>query len=810
MIRADMISTVGREYLASNIENDEYSYPKAFAAQSLTFNPIRNKAGRAFEKLDIRFVKDNVTVLIETKQNFTKADEEQLSAYVEYEKALTGNKIIAILANTANDNVKVWRGVISDGDLMPKEIALRTMDEYVDFYTSKINDKEKVMQNTYKLNEMLHRHSIPEKLRSQFVGTCLLALKNGLDYSTPSLTAAQIRTRIKEVLEDLLNSDINKAEKLALLNRNVLGDQYVRQLSIAAFREILKFIEDNILPFINDKSTSGQDLLNLFFVTFNKYVGKSDKNQAFTPDHITDFMAKITGVNKHSVVLDPCCGSGSFLVRAMTQALDDCATAAEQDKVKKHQIFGIEFDENVYGLATTNMLIHSDGNSNIRQGSCFALADWIKEAKPNVILMNPPYNGQRIHLPKSYVDTWAKDKKEDPSKGFYFVKYIADVLNSINHQATLAVLLPVACAIGTKGVIKEIKEQILEENTLDAVFTLPNDIFHPGATVQACCMVFKIGRKHSDISTPNTFFGYYKDDGFKKKKNIGRIEQIDPITQTSKWINIEKEWIDLYRNRREKPGRSATSAVSASDEWVCEAYMDTDYTVLNESDFINTLNGYFSYLVSVGKLFDEKFVPSSKYIMDYFNFLLSHKGNISKQIDVSNWKEFVYSEIFDVQKGFYNKKPEHSLVGEIPFLGATERCNGVTEYYSIDDIEFASKTGDENNVSIEEKLFSGNALCVTNNGSVGCAFFQPTTFTCSHDVNPLYILDGCFNMYNALFVATVIEMDKYRWAYGRKWRPERMIKSTIRLPAKLKDDKYVPDWDYMENYIKSLPYGDRI
>lgn len=332
MIRADMISTVGRAYLTSNIENDEYSYPKAFSAASLTFAPIQNSAGRRFEKLDIRFVKDNISVLIETKQNFTAADEEQLSAYVEYEKALTGNKIIAILANTINDNVKVWRGVISDGDLMPKETALRTMDEYVDFYTSKINDKEKVMQNTYKLNEMLHRHSIPEKLRSQFVGTCLLALKNGLDYSTPSLTAAQIRTRIKEVLEDLLNSDINKAEKLALLNRNVLGDQYVRQLNIAAFREILKFIEDNILPFINDKSTSGQDLLNLFFVTFNKYVGKSDKNQAFTPDHVTDFMAKIMGVNKHSVVLDPCCGSGSFLVRAMTQALDDCATAAEQEE----------------------------------------------------------------------------------------------------------------------------------------------------------------------------------------------------------------------------------------------------------------------------------------------------------------------------------------------------------------------------------------------------------------------------------------------------------------------------------------------
>ncbi len=93
-------------------------------------------------------------MLIETKQNFIKADAEQLSAYVEYEKALTGNKTVAILANTTNDIIKVWRGVVSDSDWMPKESVLRTMDEYVDFYTSKINDKEKVMQNTYKLNEL--------------------------------------------------------------------------------------------------------------------------------------------------------------------------------------------------------------------------------------------------------------------------------------------------------------------------------------------------------------------------------------------------------------------------------------------------------------------------------------------------------------------------------------------------------------------------------------------------------------------------------------------------------------------------------
>ena len=604
MIRTDIIATVGREYLTANIENDEFSYRKAFSAASLTFKPIKNSIGRNYEKLDIRFVKDNVTLLIETKQNFTKADEEQLSAYVEYEKALTGNKTVAILANTTNDIIKVWRGVVSDSDWMQKETALRTMDEYVDFYTSKINDKEKVMQNTYKLNELLHRHSIPEKLRSQFVGTCLLALKNGLDYSTPTLTAAQIRTRIREVLENLLNDDLNKAEKLALLNRNVLDNQYVRQLKIDAIREILKFIKDNILPFINDKSTSGQDLLNLFFVTFNKYVGKSDKNQAFTPDHITDFMSKITGVKKHSVILDPCCGSGSFLVRAMTQALDDCATGAEQENIKKHQIFGIEFDENIYGLATTNMLIHSDGNSNIRQGSCFALTDWIKEAKPNIILMNPPYNGQRIHLPKSYVETWAKDKKEDPSKGLYFVKYIADTLNSINHPAKLAVLLPVSCAIGTSGEIARLKREILEENTLDAVFTLPNEIFYPGASASACCMMFKIGTKHNDVSNPDTFFGYCKDDGFKKKKNLGRVEQVDTDSGKSKWVEIENKWIELYRNRQVVDGLSATHKVNGDDEWLCEAYMKTDYSNISEQDFQKTINEYLAYLVKEGNVYE--------------------------------------------------------------------------------------------------------------------------------------------------------------------------------------------------------------
>lgn len=173
------------------------------------------------------------------------------------------------------------------------------------------------------------------------------------------------------------------------------------------------------------------------------------------------------------------------------------------------------------------------------------------------------------------------------------------------------------------------------------------------------------------------------------------------------------------------------------------------------------------------------------------------------KLDFTKWREFIFDDIFEIKKGFYNKKPEHNIEGDIPFLGATEKNNGVTEYYSLEDIKSASKTGDGNNALLSEKIFPENALCITNNGSVGFAYYQPNKFTCSHDVNPLYIKDGAFNEYTALFVSSVISKDRYRWAYGRKWRPDRMRKSKIMLPV---DTKGNPDWEYMERFMKTLHY----
>ena len=639
--RHEMIDRIGKDYLTTNIEAGEYSYVQEAGSKE----KLEKTVGHAVKhfKLDIRFESSSVVVLVETKQSFTKNDEKQLAEYVEEERALhKGIKIIAILANTNNDKIKVWRYSVDDLHFLKEETVLDSMEHYVKLFdTTRQNDKERVMKNTYDLNELLHKKDIDEKLRSQFVGTTLLYIKDKaktvsaktgirtiddsfrekMDELWSSLSADEIRDGIKSTLNSLLDNSENKTKKIELLQKNVLNDQKVKKLKIKDWIDILDTILMEIYRYIDADSSEGQDILNLFFIAFNKYTGKADKNQAFTPDHITEFMCRITDVDRTKVVLDGTCGSGSFLVQAMVKEIADCRrnkTEKEREElikqVKEKHIFGIEIEEKAYGLSTTNMLIHGDGNSNIKYGSIFENKKFIMEADPDIILMNPPYNDKPINIPSAYKKTWtakAKDGKEDPTKGFVFVHFLSDVIKEMNDlkekagkptkQVKLAVLLPVAAAIGTSDIIEKEKIAMLENNTLEAVFTLPNEIFYPGASACACCMLFTLGKPHSNDK--ETFFGYCKDDGFKKKKNLGRVEQFNANNE-SLWKEIEKEWIYLFRNHKAEPGKSATVVVNGESEWLCEAYMKTDYSTLKEADFQQTLNDYLAYLVKEGNIYE--------------------------------------------------------------------------------------------------------------------------------------------------------------------------------------------------------------
>lgn len=640
MDRVSMVNRVGVGYLTANIEGGEYSYVQEAGSREalitmLGFTPTHFK-------LDIRFENHNdVVVLIETKQNFTDADEDQLREYLAEEKALHyGKKIVCILANTANDRIRVWKSEMDDAHLLRDETVLDTMEHYESLFTeNRQNDRERVLKNTYTLNETLHKKDIDEKLRSQFVGTTLLYIKDvfrtrGISEITDetraelrsywgNLDARQIRSGIEGTLDSLLDGSDNKALKVALLQRNVLNDQKVKKLTTVDWVQILDEIVGNIYKYINTNSSEGQDILNLFFIAFNKYTGKADKNQAFTPDHITNFMCRATGVDRNKRLFDGTCGSGAFLVQGMVLELADInrqrLVESEKDRLRqivtREHVFGIEVEEKAYGLATTNMLIHGDGNSNIKKANLFESEAFLRQADPDIILMNPPYNAKPITIPERYKVGWKADAKEDPTKGLVFLKFISDVIKRMNQEridagqpvkeVKTAILLPVSAAIGTSSYISDMKAALLEDNSLEAVFTLPNEIFYPGASANACCMIFTLGRPHMnpDGTTNRTFFGYFKEDGHKKKKNLGRVEQFDS-DNNSIWKQIEDKWLDLYRNKTVEDGISAMQVVSGNDEWLCEAYMKTDYSKLCEADFQQTLNNYLAYQIKEGKIYE--------------------------------------------------------------------------------------------------------------------------------------------------------------------------------------------------------------
>lgn len=286
MNRFDIINRIGDKYRVGNTETGEFSYAQALKTVGKDIKDYQKATtGTQHKFLDIRFENERLVVLVECKNKFSRWDKAkiqgQLQDYVRFEKAYSDKKIVAILAETDGDEVWVWFGqsvIIDDEHRMEEETVLRTFEEYENLCFGRVNDKIKVVDSIKTLNEKLHSDGINEKLRSQFVGTCLLALKNGLVYKNVKETLDPktgkklapervVLKSIKDILEGLLTrgGSLNKAGKLAVLNSKVLDDQDVTSLTYKELEDILQFIDDNVVPYINDKSTAGQDLLNLFF-----------------------------------------------------------------------------------------------------------------------------------------------------------------------------------------------------------------------------------------------------------------------------------------------------------------------------------------------------------------------------------------------------------------------------------------------------------------------------------------------------------------------------------------------------------------
>jgi type I restriction enzyme M protein len=409
-----------------------------------------------------------------------------------------------------------------------------------------------------------------ESEKPLFVSGSLITLRNGAfaktfgDYSVKELPDEWLR-----VIEVELNkADIPRAKKktIALPYSNIASHPEIakrhKKYPKGVLHELLKRLNEKVWPFISVYHDF--DVVGQFYGEFLKYTGGDKKalGIVLTPRHITDLCARLANVNKDSKVLDICAGTGGFLISAMHQMFKSAVTEKDKTRIKKELLIGIEQQPNMFALAASNMMLRGDGKANLHQSSCFddAVTEAIKAERCNVGLLNPPYSQGDEDLHELY--------------------FVGRMLDCLRKGGIGVAVVPMSCAISPHPA----RAELLKSHTLEAVMSLPDLLFTPvGAIV--CLMVFTAKIPH-ELSNKKTWFGYWKDDGFVKTKHLGRVDLYD------KWPAIRDRWVETFRNREIVPGESVVRRVTADDEWCAEAYMETDYSKLTQSDFERVVRNY--------------------------------------------------------------------------------------------------------------------------------------------------------------------------------------------------------------------------
>ncbi len=535
----------------------------------------------------------NLLIVIECKSDITKHESKNRDKYSEfsvdgallYASYLSKDfDVIAIaVSGEITRNLKISHFLHLKGERKATEIfadKFLTANEYLNGYLKSPEkfrqDYKTLLDFTKKLNESLHTHKILESQRSLIISCILIALENTAfknSYASHNTPKNLANALVQTVSNELESANIT-GDKLNNLNIQFGFIKTDTSLSTKdkVLKELIDEIDENINNFI--KTHEYFDVLGQLYIEFLRYAN-SDKGLGIvlTPPHITELFAKLAQVNKNSIAFDNCTGTGGFLISAMKEMVEDAKGDETKIKeIKSSQLIGIEYQSHIFALAVSNMYIHQDGKTNIINGSCFEseIIEQIKAKKPTVGFLNPPYKG---------------DKKNDIDE----FEFILNNLECLVDGGICIAIVPMQCALAQTGKVFEYKKKILEKHTLEAVLSMPDELFFNSKVgVVSCVMIFTAHKKHSP--TKKTYFGYCKDDGFVKRKIQGRFDAF------GKWKEIKEKWIAYYENKIEEAGFSVNKVVTAEDEWCAEAYMETDYTRITEMDFEDTILNYVTYL----------------------------------------------------------------------------------------------------------------------------------------------------------------------------------------------------------------------
>ncbi len=532
---------------------------------------------------------NNFVCVIECKADVTKHQSEHLNKYSDY--AVDGAKLYADYLSKEMDVLYIGVSGQTEAELKVSHyLKLKNQKEspvfknellgfnsYLDQYKQERFrvDYDNLIKYTKTLNESMHAKKIPENNRAILFSGILIAFEDDTFYNTyASYTNAKRLSDflVESITQKLEYSNIQKTRVHEMQQAYNFIKSHTALIDEGYLIELVSEIHDEVRPFI--KSNEYFDILSHCYVEFLKYANNdSGLGIVLTPAHIAELFCEIANVNCNSVVFDNCCGTSSFLVAAMQKMVNDAAGDKEAiEQIKKRQLVGIEYQDHIFTLGVSNMIIHGDGKTNIMKGDCFKKINEIGQYKPTVGLLNPPYN-----------DVTGIDELE----------FIDNNLSAIEKNGIVVAIVPMRCALYQKGQGLALKQRILAKHTLEAVMSMPDDLFYPIGTV-TCIMVFRAHVPH-ETSKCKTWFGYWKDDGFIKVKHRGRVDV------ANKWNMTLSYWLEIYRNREVHAGESVTKKVTAADEWCAEAYMETDYSKITQADFEMVVRNYAVFKLLSGE-----------------------------------------------------------------------------------------------------------------------------------------------------------------------------------------------------------------
>ena len=488
--------------------------------QLTTFNQLGIKG--VSDKPDGWYIPANkfdVAIILETKNSNEDVGAKKWILELAKNCAILMNagwtKVIGILHNGYKTN-----GFYNNDPIdIPDEIQHKSY--YIDLVNNQAIDKEKIYDITASINNCLHVEFGVKNLyhRMIFTACSLVAERYGAKLkNTKDMGFAVFQTAVYNQLAKSLEEDKKQNSKI-----NILLEQYAKiEMNKSENQDAINKFIDNICAIsecINSNEWRGEDVMGIFFNEFNRYKKKSEDGQVFTPEHITSFMYRLINVTENDYVGDFCCGSGGFLVKAMSNMMRSAGgyNTNKAKEIRKNHLFGIEWDKEIYALACANMLIHKDGKTNLNQEDMRTetASEWVKAKPITKVLMNPPYE-----------------------RKYGCMTIVENVLDSVKPNTMCAFILPDKKLEKTSE--KQMK-RILSHHTIEKIVKLPEPLFF-GIGITTSVFVFRAGVPQNN----KEIFGcYMEDDGLETVKNKGRHDI------KGKWTAIENYWIDSIAKLRD-------------------------------------------------------------------------------------------------------------------------------------------------------------------------------------------------------------------------------------------------------------------